>query len=253
MTKKDCNVKRLPLITPAITAAALGLSACATGGVVETRATKNGEALILSADNRAILFSPPHDGGKGNLRCAEPQPDVARAIAQEFAALAKASVPIGGTQTDAGANIAAASREAIGELGRRTPTIQLMRDTLYRACEAVMNGVIKPGDPLVGVVVTQLDNILLGMHAIDGLTGMGAVGKVTISAQSSAPAKSASSGDGDSAETSASTLTATVSGDEAALDKATAAEISKAVVEIVKQALDSKRRDRLAAAAAGAI
>ena len=145
--------------------------------------------------------------------------------------------------------LAAAARESVGELGRRTPTIQLMRDTLYRACEAVMNGVFVPDDPLIPVVITQLDNVMLGLHAIDGLTGMGTVGKTVISAETTAPAKASTSDDGTSAETGTVKLTASAVGDgTSTLDKDTAKAIAEAVVDVVRLSLTDRDKGETSAA-----
>jgi hypothetical protein len=69
--------------------------------------------------------------------CAEPSPDAISAIA--FSGGLKADV------NGQGGNINGAFSQSLGELGERTPVIQLLRDSLYRACEAHMNGVIDAG------------------------------------------------------------------------------------------------------------
>lgn len=219
------------------------LSGCGTGGTIETRPAGVNTALVLSADKRAILTGANPHKAEETITCAEPQPDAVRAVAQELASSIKGSGVISGVDAEAAASLAAAAREAVGELGRRTPTIQLMRDTLYRACEAMMNGVFVPDDPMIPVVVMQLDNVMLGPHAIDGLTGMGTVGKTVISAETSAPAKASSSGDGTNAETGVVKLTATAAGDgSSTLDKDTAKAIATAVVDIVRLSLTDRDR-----------
>lgn len=225
--------------------AALSITACQSGGTIATRSTPNGQAMILSADNRAVFFAEASNGNTSaagdQLRCAEPQPDVARAIAQEFASALKATIPIFGSPSPVSSSIAGASREAIAELGRRTPTVQLMRDTLYRACEAVMNGVINPNDRLIATVVRQLDNVMLGLHAVDGLTGLGNVGKATISATASAPAKGSTTADGTNAESGQQSLKTEVKGGGGALDAKAAEAIAKAVVLVVDRSLGDDR------------
>lgn len=233
-----------------LSVAALSVAACQSGGTITTRSTPNGQAMILSADNRAVFFaeaSSSNSSAAGDqLRCAEPQPDVARAIAQEFASALKATIPILGSPSPVSASIAGASREAIAELGRRTPTVQLMRDTLYRACEAVMNGVLLPNDPIIDAVILQLDNVMLGLHAVDGLTGLGNVGKATISATASAPAKGSTTADGTSAESGQQSLTAEVKGGGVGLDEKSAAAIAQAVVQVVDRALGQEDPQALA-------
>lgn len=235
----------------AIGISAAALSACTSGERIATRDTPNGRALILSADTRVILFADAPTGYEGvsQMRCAEPQPDVARAIASELsAAVEQPLISLGGTQA-ASAAVASGYREALGALGERTPTIQLMRDTLYRACEAVMNGVIplpkEKEDPnLIATVVTQLDNVMIALHAIDGLAGMtggGDPGLLVISATPSTSQVTASTGgDGQpSAAVPATGLDAKTmaTGTGAGIGDVGAAAIANAVVEVVKYSL----------------
>jgi hypothetical protein len=90
----------------------------------------------LSLDAKQRLFLVTDKGGrKGENKrvvCAEPRPDAVMGIA--------ASGALKAAMADKGsAKIAASLAEAIGELGDRIPTIQLLRDALYRACEAYLN------------------------------------------------------------------------------------------------------------------
>ena len=71
--------------------------------------------------------------------CAEPSPDVALAIAQSFGF--GISIFAGGSGQGAGSG-SGATAEGIAQLGERTQSIQLLRDQMYRACEAYANGAI---------------------------------------------------------------------------------------------------------------
>jgi hypothetical protein len=110
--------------------------------------------------------------------CAEPQPDAIRAVARELAAAIKAEAPAtaGAAKADAGVSLGA--REAVASLAIRTPTVQLMRDALYRACEGIINGVLDRSH--VQFIASRLDNIMIGLHAIDGLTDRRAAPAVAI-------------------------------------------------------------------------
>jgi len=75
-----------------------------------------------------------------------------------------------------GANVAVAEKEvggraalaeSAGALGPRTQTIQLLRDGLYRACEAYMNGVISSND--YRRILVAYDEILITLVALEGL------------------------------------------------------------------------------------
>lgn len=179
----------------------LGLVGCAVGGTNGPYDASRGTGRILSADNRAIVVMPNvnvlqrTDGGTSpasfqivprTVVCAEPQADAIRAVAQELAAGLKASSPVTGGTVAADASLAAAAREAVGSMAQRTPTVQLMRDTLYRACEGVMNGVLDTSH--VEFIASRIDNIMVALHAIDGLTNAPNVAPIAITVPGSATA-----------------------------------------------------------------
>ena len=83
-----------------------------------TRKVKNGSSIAFQTNNRVI--------------CAEPSPDAIMALA--------ASGALEGTFGTQGIQASGALSEAVGQLGERTPVIQLLRDSLFRSCEAYMNG-----------------------------------------------------------------------------------------------------------------
>ena len=62
----------------------------------------------------------------------------------------------------------------------RTQTIQLLRDGLYRACEAYMNGAIDQHQ--YNVILINADKLMITLLAIDGIAGTHVVAPVTISA-----------------------------------------------------------------------
>lgn len=67
--------------------------------------------------------------------CAEPSPDVATALANSFGV----GVSVLGQGSG---SLAASSAEGVIQLAERTVTVQLLRDQMYRACEAFANGAI---------------------------------------------------------------------------------------------------------------
>ena len=81
------------------------LSACGTGGTLSVRSTDVDTALVLSADKRTILTAnnPYRQGEK--FRCAEPQPDAVRAVAQELASGIKGSGLISGVDAEVAASL----------------------------------------------------------------------------------------------------------------------------------------------------
>lgn len=248
---------------------ALLLAGCG-GGRIETRMVPDGSALIMTADLRAVLLAEnvPSARGPMTIRCAEPQPDAIRAIAREFAGAIEASGgPLGAADASVAAAASSATREAVAELGKRTPTIQLMRDLLYRLCEARMNDVIRPGesieifvpestvtipysfDQLAVDVIKQIDNMTIAMHAVDGLTNTGIVGQAVINATAAGMERSEASASVGEAATTASGTATTLNADidfapgTFSLDKDSAAAISTALVKIVAIALNEDLTD----------
>jgi hypothetical protein len=113
-----------------------------------------GEAklLVTTADVRVVIEHQRVgvDGKTQSVLCAEPSPDVATAINKAFDANTKAegrvTPPAIGTPLEGSLAFALSrlSVEQVAQLTQRLPTIQALRDGLYRACEAYGNGAIGP-------------------------------------------------------------------------------------------------------------
>ncbi len=122
------------------------LTACATqpGSILNTQNLTENESFLIGARQRAILNNPVGKGSRPGLVnpervvCAEPSPDVALAVAQS---LGFGLSVLGGGGQGALSGTGATS-EGVGQLGERTQAIQLLRDQMYRACEAYANGAI---------------------------------------------------------------------------------------------------------------
>lgn len=124
------------------------------------------KSLSLDAKQRLVLVTDK--GGKNEknreykrIVCAEPSPDALVGIAASGALEAAVA-------TQGSGKIAASLAEAIGELGERTPTIQLLRDGLYRACEAYMNGIFERDD--YQRILDGYDTFVVTLIAIEALT-----------------------------------------------------------------------------------
>jgi hypothetical protein len=86
----------------------------------------------ISEDGK-VTFAP-----NNRVVCAEPSPDAMTALA--------ASGTLKGTFGTEGVEASGAFAQAVGELGERTPVVQLLRDSLFRSCEAYMNGLLDEDD-----------------------------------------------------------------------------------------------------------
>ena len=103
------------------------------------------QSVLIDAKQRAIISSPIiKDGefgrnGRAFIVCAEPSPDAVSALSSALST--SLGVQVAGQGGGEG-SLALALSEAVGKLGKRNATIQLLRDGFYRQCEAYLNGVI---------------------------------------------------------------------------------------------------------------
>ena len=120
-------------------------------------------SISLDGKQRMVIVTD-RGGSKNNARvvCAEPSPDALVGIA----ASASAGLSVSGK---ASAELATSLAEAVQTVGRRTQTIQLLRDGLYRACEAYLNGAITAQE--YKLIISRVDDMAVTLVAIDGLTG----------------------------------------------------------------------------------
>lgn len=153
--------------------------------------------------------------------CAEPSPDVARvvqaALSAGVAGTADVSTPIpaglsgpDALKVDAAARVDASRSEAIAQLTRRIATIQLLRDGMYRACEAYANGAI--GQEIYTAIVSRYDKImvtmLLGEMATGNLPGVASIGGQAAAGASADPASALVKAEEEKAKTHSAFLSA---------------------------------------------
>jgi hypothetical protein len=139
------------------------LSGCSS--VIHKRFTIDSTpATTVSLDAKQRLVLVTDKGGKDNKKrivCAEPSPDAMVGLAASGAL--EGLMPGNGS-----AKIAASMAETLAQLGDRTPVIQLLRDGLYRACEAQMNGLLS--DKEYKTLLVGYDDFVITLLAIEGLT-----------------------------------------------------------------------------------
>ena len=171
----------------AIGAAALLLTGCAesywTSNVRSVGSFAPGQTMATNADIRLVhqvrrmadIATVDERGQRlivqrpQEITCAEPSPDVARvvqaALSSQLDVGATVTPPVGGGGTAVDARImsalAATRAESIAQLTCRIATIQLLRDGLYRACEAFMNGAI--GRTAYTAILGTYDGMMLSM------------------------------------------------------------------------------------------
>ncbi|MFO1072942.1 MAG: hypothetical protein U1E17_09790 [Geminicoccaceae bacterium] len=125
-------------------------------------------SVSMDARQRTIVSVERGTGGeKHRVVCAEPSPDaLATATASVGLSAGISGVPhlAGGGGQIAGQGMTA---EQAAYIGMRNATIQLLRDGLYRACEAYMNGAL--GDFGYGLVLVNYGKLMVSLITAEGL------------------------------------------------------------------------------------
>lgn len=129
----------------------------------------DGDSAITDIKSRAIIsaveeYTLPNESGTSNKRvriCAEPSPDAITAYAAELAAKVQK-----GDDTSLGIN--GAYQGSAGFTGQRTQTVQLLRDQLYRLCEANLNGWLNPRE--YEMLLSRNQRYTLALMTIENLT-----------------------------------------------------------------------------------
>jgi hypothetical protein len=135
-------------------------------------------AIIVSAQDRKLF---KNDGNETHLNiiCAEPSPDALSA----YAAALGAKVDV---QSKVNVELATQFAESSQFVGLRTQSIQLLRDSYYRICEAYMNRAL---DPLqYDILLRRYQKYTVALLGIEQLTGaMQAVAGTIIKPETTKP------------------------------------------------------------------
>jgi hypothetical protein len=137
-------------------AMALALSACnGEPHIGDSYFLGWGSTPVIDAKQRAIINTKAEkrdDGIPGHneptrMVCAEPSPDVTQAISETMKLAVQADLSrknqVGNTESlKVSTDFARALTASVAQLGERLASIQLLRDKMYRACEAYANGAI---------------------------------------------------------------------------------------------------------------
>ncbi|MFZ5775766.1 MAG: hypothetical protein ACOY3Z_09815 [Thermodesulfobacteriota bacterium] len=159
---------------------ALVMTGCANLNSVHREIkVSEGSGALVDIKQRAIFASKDTKAPYGTIVCAEPSPDALSAYAAEIAA--KADVP-----NKASVAISSAFQESSSFTGLRTQTIQLLRDSRYRDCEAYMNGALD--GPQYDLQARRHQKLTIALMAIEQLTGVVRAPSATINTNGSAEA-----------------------------------------------------------------
>lgn len=139
--------------------------ALALGGCANLFAVHHGEDLddnnvyFVDAEQRALVSG---DVDFDRVFCAEPSPDSISALAAGLSGNLS-------EETTGQLQAAFTQSESAAYVGLRTPTIQLLRDGMYRLCEGFMNGTIDART--YAVMLNRYQQMMVGLVAIEQLTG----------------------------------------------------------------------------------
>jgi hypothetical protein len=137
-------------------AAALGGCALDQSGARVQSVSANAD-FAMTADYR-MIFKRSRDDRR--VYCAEPSPDIARIVsAASSLNLTGSAKGLEKVQPELALAFASSRAEGLAQLGQRLATIQLLRDSTFRACEAYANGAIGPST--YAMIVSRYDDVMV--------------------------------------------------------------------------------------------
>ena len=147
----------------------LGTACTTPGPSMKVWDADDGESLSIDAKQR-IVTNTATGGPDHNQRviCAEPSPDVFIAVDTGTDVDANVSgIPSTPAKIDIAGKLNRAINESSAGLTNRTQAIQLLRDSLYRACEAYSNGAI--GSDEYRRILVSYDDVLVVLVALSAV------------------------------------------------------------------------------------
>ena len=173
---------RITLLKLLIVPCLLAASACSLGNfnsVYRTPQLSDGRSLVLDAEQFVVLQIPrPNDGrvhtpATDHVVCVMPSPDALTAAA------ARGGLELDNPQGASG-RIDIATMEAAASIGLRTQSIQLMRDAMFRMCEAYAAGGLDSLE--YGIMMRRFQSRMVAVLAVEQLTGAITAAQPSISA-----------------------------------------------------------------------
>jgi hypothetical protein len=164
--------------TPVLAIIAVLLASCGSPNTIPTHLQfGSSDTLITTAASRMVSERPRQILGRGFLPtvCSEPSPDVAIAFGKALAAKGSFSEPNGPSISGEGS---ITETETATQLNGRTAGVLVLRDGLYAACQAYVNGVL--GHDAYAIILSQYGNLLVA------LAGTGTTVQLNYTAQDAA-------------------------------------------------------------------
>jgi hypothetical protein len=162
-----------------LTLLALGLAACANLSTQSRQFEATSvKAITVDASQRSLVAVRKKytEEVEWTAICTEPSPDALLAFAS--------SGQVSASVAEKALNLAFAQQQSAAGIGLRTQSITLMRDAMYRICEAYASGALDNKE--VAKLHRQYQHILLSLLAIEQLTGPVMARQASISNSASA-------------------------------------------------------------------
>jgi hypothetical protein len=189
------------------------LAACSWNSGTQLRPSQIAETPIIatSADLRVIMARPKPPALSGSAQqpppaadawadpnynvCTEPSPDVAKALSDALTANANATASglsqlASGASVSLGAGFAITQNASLSEIGRRIATTQLLRDGVFRLCEAYANGAISRYE--YALVLSRYGDTMITLLAIEALSGISSAQAAAVASSVAVAAANAS-------------------------------------------------------------
>lgn len=213
-------------------------------GTLSVIAAKSSDHLVFVRDRNATS-----DREADRISCAMPAP--------EFLDASSATGSLGVGVPKIGANLGFGNAQSAAFVGMRTQTIQLLRDSLFRLCEAHMNGALSKEQ--YNIALISMPELFVTMMAVDVVGGAAIAPAVTLtptvagtsqatslsaSLESAIGADGGTSGSGTNSSTGSSSVTGSAGvGAFATVTRGPA--INKDAVDVLKYAMDKAQGDFL--------
>ena len=172
-------------------AAASNLTGCAALTTYNKHLLEN-SSYAMDVKQRVVLSK---DRTNNFVTCAEPSPDALTVIGASAGADLAARLSRAASDTSesasAGGSVGAALAEQGAYIGLRTQSIQLLRDTMYRLCEAYASGGVTPEQ--YAVMLRRYQSTMMGLLAIEQLSRPVVAAQVALASNSLATAGGATS------------------------------------------------------------
>jgi len=152
------------------------LQGCGASSKMYTKEMALGDTnKIVSVDAKQRLTFIRQDENGPSI-CAEPSPDALSSIVS--------GMTLGAEKAGTALSLALSDSEASASIGLRTQSIQLLRDGMYRICEAYYSG--KLDENQVESLLKRYQDTMIAILAIESITGAVQSGQVVLTGKSRA-------------------------------------------------------------------